>query len=294
MSGQFSLIIRGPASDIFDLSDQLGFESDMTALAVSVFEEGSSRSPSGRMFVQALYASEAEASAALAGLSLTPHLEPLITELPDEDWVSKSQAGLPPVSAGRFWVYGAHDEARAEGAKAQHPILIEAGLAFGTGHHGTTKGCLLIFDDLLSRGINPARVLDLGCGAGVLAIAATMALGRKITATDIDQDAVDVTKQNAAVNNVASAIKAYRADGFDAPELTGESFDLIFANILAGPLMGLAPSIARAMAPKAHVILSGILDEQAGAVITAFEAEGLSLTSYPSLEGWTSLLGQKV
>lgn len=292
MSGQFSLVISGPASDVFDVSDQLGFDGEMTALAVSVFEDGSSKSPSGRMFVQALYASEKEAETALAGLSLAAHLEPRITELPDEDWVSKSQAGLPPVSAGRFWVYGAHDAENAEAAQAEHPILIEAGLAFGTGHQGTTKGCLIIFDELLSCGVSPLRVLDLGCGAGVLAIAAAMALGRTITATDIDQDAVDVTLQNAVVNNVASVVDAYRADGFGAPELTGKRFDLIFANILAGPLMGLAPSIARAMAAGGHVILSGILDEQAETVTKAFEAEGLILTSYPSREGWTSLLGK--
>jgi ribosomal protein L11 methyltransferase len=145
----------------------------------------------------------------------------------------------------------------------------------------------------MSKGEDPAQILDLGCGAGVLAIAAAMVLDRKVVATDIDQDAVDVTAQNAAVNNVENMVEAYQADGFDSPSLSGKIFDLIFANILAGPLMGLAPDIAKAMNVEAYAILSGILDEQAATVAHIFEAEGLTVTAYPSLNGWTSLLAQK-
>lgn len=283
----FALFIRGNKSDAFEVSDQLGFDSDMQALAVSLFEDGPDT-----MHVQALFETEAQAQACLSGLKFPTDMESFITQLPDEDWVSKSQAGLPPVEAGRFWLYGTHD-ADAIPANVPFPIEINAGLAFGTGHHGTTKGCLVIFDGLLEGGFNPKRVLDLGCGAGVLAIAAAKALSRDILATDIDQDAVDVTLQNAEANGVSSYVKSYRADGFDSPELKGQQFDLIFANILAKPLMGLAPDITQALAPGGKVILSGILDEQAERVSDAFTKKGLKVSPQPSLSGWTSLLGQK-
>ncbi len=287
MSAPFALFVRGSESEIFDLSDRLGFDSHMTALAVSLFQDGP-----GCMFVQALYETKAEASAALSTLGLPPGTEYTVSQLPDEDWVSLSQAGLPPVRAGRFWVHGSHDK-DARPASAYYPVLVDAGLAFGTGHHGTTKGCLIIFDHLLDTGKQPRAVLDLGCGAGTLAIAAALALGQTVLATDIDQDAVDVTQDNAALNGVAHNIEAVQADGFDSPELSGRTFDLVFANILAGPLMGLAPDIAKSLKPGAHVILSGILDAQADTVSAAFAAEGLLITAYPSIDGWTSLLGSK-
>lgn len=292
MTQPYSLMIRGASADIFALSDALGFDEAMNALAVSVFEDGSSRIPSGRMFVQALYETRKDAEAALKALTLPSDCEHVIEQLPDEDWVSKSQSGLPPVSAGRFWVYGSHDAGHIPSGTV-HPIHIDAGLAFGTGHHGTTKGCLIIFDALLANGFSPEHVLDLGSGAGTLAIAAAMALEQDILATDIDQDAVDVTAQNAAINGVGTHITSVRADGFDSPALSGRSFDLIFANILAGPLMGLAPDIAAALAPGGKVILSGIIDDMAPKVTARFEQEGLSVSPQPSIDGWTSLLGQK-
>ena len=287
MNQPFALFIRGSKADAFDVSDQLGFDSEMNALAVSLFEDGAET-----MHVQALFETEAQAKIALDGLILPADMESFITQLPDEDWVSKSQAGLPPVEAGRFWLYGTHDEGNIP-ASVPFPIEINAGLAFGTGHHGTTKSCLLIFDGLLETGFDPAQVLDLGCGAGVLAIAAAKALKREILATDIDQDAVDVTLQNASVNGVESYISSHRADGFDSAALKDKQFDLIFANILAGPLMGLASDITAALAPGGKVILSGILDEQAETVIAAFMKKGLKVSPQPSLSGWTSLLGVK-
>ncbi|MDB2437079.1 50S ribosomal protein L11 methyltransferase [Hellea sp.] len=286
-SPPFALFIRGPKDAAFEISDQLGFESEMTALAVSLFEDGPDT-----MHVQALFETEAQAQTCLDGLKFPAEMESFITQLPDEDWVSKSQAGLPPVKAGRFWLYGSHDKDDIP-ADIPFPIEINAGLAFGTGHHGTTKGCLLIFDGLLTGGFDPKQVLDLGCGAGVLAIAAAKALKRDILATDIDQDAVDVTLQNAQVNDVEPYIQSHQADGFDSPVLNGRQFDLIFANILAGPLMGLALDIANALAPGGQVILSGILDEQAATVTDAFTKKGLKVSPQPSLSGWTSLLGQK-
>lgn len=283
----FALFIRGSKNAAFDISDQLGFASDIQALAVSIFEDGPNT-----MHVQALFETQALAQTCLEGLNFPEKMESFITQLPDEDWVSKSQAGLPPVEAGRFWLYGSHDK-DAIPASIPYPIEINAGLAFGTGHHGTTKGCLLIFDDLLNAGFNPNKVLDLGCGAGVLAIAAAKALEHNILATDIDPDAVAVTSENAQLNNVHKYIDSYQADGFESPYIKGQKFNLIFANILAKPLMGLAPDIAAALAPNGKVILSGILDEQADMVAQAFIEKGLEITPQPSISGWTSLLGSR-
>jgi len=293
----FGLFIRSHKSDAFDIADALGFENDMGALAVSIFEDGPDT-----MAVQALFETEDQAMACFNAREFDKAMqesgvksgvmESFVTQLPDEDWVSLSQQGLPPVPAGRFFVYGSHDADKIPDG-VLHPIEINAGLAFGTGHHGTTRGCLLIFDNLLEQGLRPKRVLDLGCGAGILAIAAAKALGQSILATDIDPDAKMVTDQNAALNGVGAHIDAHVADGFDAPVLKGKSFDLIFANILAGPLTGLAPEISAALAPSGYVILSGILDEQADWVAKAFAEQGLNVMPQDSLKGWTSLLAQK-
>ena len=283
----FALFIRGTKEEAFDVSDQLGFESHIEALAVSLFEDGPET-----MHVQALFETKQQAQSCLDGLSIPSTMEYFITQLPDEDWVSKSQAGLPPVEAGRFWLFGSHDKDSIP-SSVPYPIEINAGLAFGTGHHGTTKGCLMIFDRLLGTEFSPNHVLDLGCGAGVLAIAAAKALQQTILSTDIDPDAVSVTLDNAKVNQVSPYIECYQADGFDSPHLNGHQFDLIFANILAKPLMGLAPDIAKALAPGGKVILSGILDEQAETVANAFIEKGLEISPQPSLSGWTSLLGTK-
>ncbi|WP_371395509.1 50S ribosomal protein L11 methyltransferase [Fretibacter rubidus] len=286
----YALTLTGPNDAAYTMAEALGFSEIMEALAVSVFEIDDLTSR-----VEALYTTEAEAAAALKALTVPEGITARVTQTPDEDWVSLSQAGLPPVAAGRFWVHGSHDGDSVP-ADIPFPILIDAGLAFGTGHHGTTKGCLLIFDDLLQSGWSPKTVLDLGTGAGTLAIAAAKALPdlpTKILATDIDQDAVDVTTDNAALNGVAAHINAAQADGFDAPVFSGRQFDLIFANILAGPLMGLAPDIVAATASGGKVILSGILDELADDVAACFTKAGLRVEKQPSLDGWTSLLGHK-
>lgn len=281
----YALFIRGSKDTIFTLSDTLGFESPMDALAVSVFEDGPDT-----MHVQALYTHESEAKAALSLLGLSSDMESFITQLADQDWVSLSQAGLPPVDAGRFWVHGDHDADNIPSG-IEFPIRINAGMAFGTGHHGTTCGCLLIFDDMLKDGFAPKSILDLGCGAGILAISAAKALSRNVLATDIDPDAVIVTRQNAQINEVAPLITAAQANGFDSPELAGKTFELIFANILAGPLIGLAPDITKALAPNGTVILSGILTEQADAVMEGFAKAGVQTQKAKTLAGWTSLTG---
>lgn len=283
----WALNITATPDTAFDLADALGMEGIMTALSVTIFD-----APPDNMLVQGLYETQAAAIHAKSSLDCSQMLSTSIEQLPAKDWVSETQAGLPPVRAGRFLVYGSHDADKVTDDVVS--LLVDAGMAFGTGHHGTTAGCLRIFNDLLDANIAMDKILDLGCGAGVLAMASAKTLpDTKIMATDIDPDAILVTDANIIANNVSGRIQTAVADGFDSPVLKDRQFNLIFANILAGPLMGLAEDIVAATVPNGHVILSGILDEKAQEVAACFEAAGLFVTPQPSLEGWTSLLGQK-
>jgi len=283
----WALNITAKAETAFDIADILGMDGEMTALSVTIFD-----APPDAMLVQGLYETETKAKQAKSSLADLPVQTISIDQLPAKDWVSETQAGLAPVRAGRFLVYGSHDADKV--TESVVPLLVDAGMAFGTGHHGTTAGCLRIFSELLDADIRIESVLDLGCGAGVLAMAAAKTLpDTKILATDIDPDAIDVTDQNIVENNVAGRISTAVANGFDSPVLKNRQFDLIFANILAGPLMGLADDIVRATAPSGRVILSGILDEKADQVAECFRDAGLSVNPQPSLEGWTSLLAEK-
>ena len=204
------------------------------------------------------------------------------------DWVKASLEDLVPVPAGRFVVHGAHDRARI--APNKLGIEIEAALAFGTGHHGTTRGCLLLLDHVL-KSQTPRRVLDLGTGTGVLAIAAAKALKRAVLASDIDAPSVKVARENARLNGVGNFVQAIRATGFAAPEFARHGpFDLVLANILANPLRQLAGPMARHLAPGAFVILSGLLNHQAASVVAAYRARGLVPLRHLKIEGWSSLL----
>ncbi len=203
------------------------------------------------------------------------------------DWVASALAGLTPVRAGRFLVHGAHDRARLGAHDVG--VEIEAGLAFGTGHHGTTRGCLLHLDGVLKRR-RPRRVLDVGCGAGVLAIAAAKVLRRRVWLGDIDPIAVDVANANARLNGVAAHCKAIVSRGVENVRLReGAPYDLVFANILAKPLRLLAPSLAAATAPDGEAIVSGLLLADAPGVLTAWRAQGFHLAERIDLEGWASL-----
>ena len=275
----------------FDVADRLGMDGVMTALSVTIFDAP----PNGtipQMLVQALYETQAGAKLAQKELSGSGAARYSIRQLPAKDWVSETQAGLAPVRAGRFFVYGAHDADKVPADVV--PLHVDAGMAFGTGHHGTTAGCLKIFSGLLDAQVKISSVLDLGCGAGILAMAAAKTLPHaKIVATDIDPDAIAVTDQNIIENRVTGRIITSVSDGFDSAVLKNKQFDLIFANILAGPLMGLADDITLATTPGGRVILSGILDEKAPGVSARFTEAGLHVTPQPSLEGWTSLLAEK-
>ncbi len=283
----WALNITASPDIAFDLADALGMDGVMTALSVTIFD-----APPDLMLVQGLYQTEDAAERAKTAINLSQVTSVDITQLPSKDWVSETQAGLPPVRAGRFLVYGSHDADKVTDDIV--PLHVDAGMAFGTGHHGTTAGCLRIFSNLLDANVKMASVLDLGCGAGILAMAAAKTLpNANIIATDIDPDAIMVTDANIVENGVPGRIETRVADGFDSPVLKGRQFDLIFANILAGPLMGLSDNIVAATALGGHVILSGILDEKADQVASRFRKAGLYVEPQPSLNGWTSLLAEK-
>jgi ribosomal protein L11 methyltransferase len=203
-----------------------------------------------------------------------------------KDWVRESLAGLAPVTAGRFIVHGAHDRARIPFNRIG--IEIEAALAFGTGHHGTTRGCLLALD-WLCKSLPRRRILDLGTGSGVLAIAAARALRRPVLATDIDGSAVCAARANAARNRAGGFVEVIKADGVTGQKLRDRApYDLVLANILLRPLQRLAAPLTRLMAPGARVVVSGLLASQANAAIAAYR--GLALERRIDLDGWTTLV----
>jgi ribosomal protein L11 methyltransferase len=205
-----------------------------------------------------------------------------------KDWVKATLEELVPVRAGRFIVHGAHDRSKVPTNKIG--IEIEAALAFGTGHHGTTRGCLLLLDEVL-KAYRPRRVLDIGTGTGVLAIAAAKALRITLLASDIDPLAARVAADNARLNGSGDLVDSICATGFAAPQFALRGpFDLVLANILANPLRQMATPMARHLAPSALVILSGLLPPQAQGVISAYRARGLVLVRQIQVEGWSSLL----
>jgi ribosomal protein L11 methyltransferase len=208
-------------------------------------------------------------------------------DLPDIDWVTHSLGVLAPVEAGRFIVHGSHDVAAIQAG--QIPIHIEAGLAFGTGHHGTTAGCLEMISEIV-RNHSPRNALDLGTGSGVLAIAVAHLAKIPVLATDIDPVATKVARENVPLNKAASYVRCETATGFHRAEIRNAApFDLIVANILARPLMQLAPQLARHLARGGQVILSGILAEQRHKVLAAYRTQGLFHRKTLWRNGWVTL-----
>jgi ribosomal protein L11 methyltransferase len=227
-----------------------------------------------------------EAVAAAAGAEAAARLQ--FGSVDAADWVRQSLAGLQPVAAGRFMVHGAHDRARV--APNRIGIEIEAALAFGTGHHGTTRGCLLALDAICKKTRRARmRVLDVGTGSGVLAIAAARTLRATVLATDIDAFAVHTARANIRHNRAGDLVAVLRADGVGARAIRARApYDLIFANILLGPLKRIATPLRGLAAPGGRVVLSGILPAQANAVIAAYRQ--LALQSRLDVDGWTTLV----
>jgi ribosomal protein L11 methyltransferase len=276
------------ARRVVDLLTEVFFEGQA---AIAAFER-----PDGRWDVTVHFADppdqalvrELVTSAAGAEIARTIDFDTIEAK----DWVKASLEDLVPVPAGRFVVHGQHDRERLAPNKVG--IEIEAALAFGTGHHGTTRGCLLLLDHVL-KAWRPRRVLDLGTGTGVLAIAAAKALHEKVLASDIDPPSVQVARENARLNVSGHLVRPIRATGFSASQFASAApFDLVLANILANPLRQLAAPMARHLAPSALVILSGLLTPQARGVIAAYRARGLVPVRHLRIEGWSSLLLRKV
>jgi ribosomal protein L11 methyltransferase len=214
--------------------------------------------------------------------------EVTISQVPDQDWVGQSLKDLEPVQAGRYFISGRHNADTAPQNAIQ--ILVEAGQAFGTGHHETTRGCLLALQRI-GRRRRPQKPLDLGCGTGVLAIAMAKTWQKPVIASDIDPIAARITVENAEINGAAKLVHAITADGMHHPVLRrNRPYDVIVANILAGPLQSLAPAIARNTAAGGFVILSGLLESQERAVAAAFRAQGLARWHRIALNGWMTLV----
>jgi ribosomal protein L11 methyltransferase len=204
------------------------------------------------------------------------------------DWVASSLAGLKPVRVGRFIVYGAHS--RGEVRDNEIAIEIEAALAFGTGHHGTTRGCLLMLDRIARRR-RPRSILDIGTGTGVLAIAAAKLFKRPVHSGDIDKVSVAAASENAKRNGAGAFVDPVQARGAAHNALRqGAPFDLVFANILARPLQAMAPEIARLTETGADIILSGLLARDAPSVIAAYRTQGVALVRRIDIDGWVTLL----
>ena len=264
------------------LESQIGAEPQ----ALSLFEADAAGTS---WQIEAYFASADEAAKTARHVQALPDaagLTIIVEPVREADWVRQSLQGLGPIRAGLFFIHGSHDRA----LRPCHAIAIEidAATAFGTGHHGSTQGCLMALDALL-RTNKPKRVIDIGCGSGILAIAASRALRRRVLASDTDPEAVRITAANARLNG--AAVKAIVAAGTTHRAIAAAGpYDLILANILARPLVQLAPAIARITSSRGHLILSGLLTEQGRWVASAYQALGFVFARRFEEEGWTTLV----
>lgn len=286
----YSALTTLPGEDAaHDLADAMErMEPEPTGVGVFEIEDGSGLWEVGGYFLEPPDAVMLEVLATAFGAK--PFA---LSELPEVDWVAHVRRELSPVDAGRFFVFGSHDADKVPGGRV--PLQIEATVAFGTGHHGTTLGCLLAFDRLLTAGWRPAKVLDVGCGTAVLAMAAAATLPEALViASDIDGVAVDVAEANVAINGLEGRVECLEAAGLDHDRIRAAGpYDLVFANILKGPLIELAPGIAAALATGGRAILSGLLSVQADSVTAAYVASGLMLNSRDDIGEWSTLVLQR-
>ena len=274
------------ASDLGDALERLTPE----PIGVGVFEleDGSG------LWEVGAYFSEKPDDISLALLAAVFQAEEFkISELPQIDWVSKVQRSLKPVVAGRFFVYGSHDSDKVP--PDCEPLLIEASMAFGTGHHGTTKGCLLALEQLITDGFKAKNVIDVGCGTAVLAMAAARIFSANVIASDIDSVAHSVAKMNILANGLDRNIQCFEASGFAHEQIkTKNPFDLIFANILLAPLLAIATDISKYSLSGGYVVLSGILSEQAELVVKKYTGVGFSLSNQIEIGEWVTIIFRKI
>ena len=264
---------------------------DPAQTAASAFEKEKSASQSvGQWIVEVYFGFEPDESAVrdLVAVAAGGDVAQAITfdRIERADWISASLAGFDPVRAGRFLVIGSH--ARQAARPNDIVIEIEAALAFGTGHHGTTMGCLLALDRL-AKAKRPQRILDVGTGSGILAIAAAKRWKRKVAASDIDATAVATARANAVRNGAGPYVRPVKAGGARSAAVGG-SYDLVLANILAGPLKRLASELARVAAPGGMLVLSGLLERDVPGVLAVYRAHGFCLSRRDLREGWATLM----
>ena len=283
MRQAIQIIAKGPRADAQAAAAALDGHPVLGSAAYSIIEEDEA---TGAWRIDLYPTAPGEAEATLELLGGFAELSVATTPLGDADWLAMSLSGLPPVRAGRFVVYGAHDAARVPPNLTG--LRVEAGAAFGTGHHGTTLGCLVAFDALL-KARRFARVLDVGTGTGVLAIAAALTGSRRVVGTDIDPVSVRIARENARLN--AAVASFVLADGLAHARVAAAApFDLVFANILARPLVQLAPAIRKAVARDGLVILSGLLRSQERAVRAAYLGQGFRLAWRLHRDAWATLV----
>ncbi|MDB0033277.1 50S ribosomal protein L11 methyltransferase [Amylibacter sp.] len=276
-----------------DAANDLGvalenLDSPPYGIGVFEIEDGSGLYEVGAYFIDA--PNEIELLILSTAYSAKPFV---VSEVPDKDWVAEVRRELAPVEAGDFFVYGSHDSDKVP-ANCK-PLLIEAAMAFGTGHHGTTKGCLTALDNLFKSGFIGTNVVDIGCGTAVLAMGAALCWPGKVLASDIDEIATETSKANAHANGLVDRIKIITCAGFDHPDLNASApYDLILANILKGPLVALAPDMSKNSILGGYIILSGLLNTQADAVIDAYSDESFELVDHIKITEWSILTLRKI
>jgi len=283
MSQPLQIIARGPRAAAEAAAEAIDADPALEGATYSILEEDEDK---GIWRIDAFPTSDDEAAGIEASLKASGGLKVLVETLADADWLAMALSGLPPVRAGRFFVYGAHDKNRIPGGTVA--LRIEAGAAFGTGHHGTTVGCLQAYDDLL-KARRFKRVLDVGAGTGLLAIAAARTGSPTVLGTDIDRPSVRIAGENAALNQ-AKARFVY-ANGLSNRRVRASApYDLVFANILARPLIGLAQDIHGALRPGGMVILSGLLRTQQRMVLASYASRGFRLRRRIHRDAWATLV----
>jgi ribosomal protein L11 methyltransferase len=268
----------------YALADAMeNLDPEPTGVGVFEIEDGSGLWEIGAYFIDE--PDDVELTLMAAAFGAKPFV---VSEVPETDWVAKVKRELSPVVAGRFFVYGSHDADKIP--EGSEPLLIEAAMAFGTGHHGTTLGCLRALDRLASAGFIGKNVVDIGCGTAVLAMAAARTWPNPVLASDIDEVAVDVAAANVSCNDLDGRVTCLVAAGFEHETLhSAAPYDLIFANILKGPLIELAPDMAAHSAQGGYVILSGLLVEQAEDVLAAYDANGFDCETREDIGEWSCL-----